>query len=39
MGQGIGSIADIPDVATLVARMEAEYQAARDKLLRSYEGA
>ncbi|UUX97394.1 NAD(P)H-dependent flavin oxidoreductase [Aquabacterium sp. J223] len=36
VGQGIGSIGDIPDVATLVTRMEAEYHAAKDQLMRSY---
>ncbi len=31
-GQGVGNIADVPDVATLVARLEAEYaEAARAK--------
>jgi nitronate monooxygenase len=39
VGQGIGSIGDIPDVATLVTRMEAEYHAAKGKLMRSYERA
>ncbi|HEV7913401.1 MAG TPA: nitronate monooxygenase family protein [Albitalea sp.] len=34
VGQGIGVITDIPDVATLVDRMEAEYDAAKQKLLR-----
>jgi len=36
VGQGIGAIGDIPDVATLVTRMEAEYHAAKDRLMGSY---
>lgn len=32
VGQGIGSIGDIPDVATLVDRLELEYHAARARL-------
>ena len=32
VGQGIGAIDDIPDVATLVARMEAEYRAAKERV-------
>ena len=28
-GQGVGSIHDVPDVAALVARLKAEYDAAR----------
>ena len=32
VGQGIGAIDDIPDVETLVARMEAEYRAAKEKV-------
>jgi nitronate monooxygenase len=31
-GQGVGAIHDIPDVATLVDRIEAEYLAAKAKL-------
>ena len=34
VGQGIGAIDDIPDVATLVARMEAEYRAAKERVAR-----
>ncbi|MBN9576642.1 MAG: nitronate monooxygenase [Alicycliphilus denitrificans] len=32
VGQGIGTIDDVPDVATLVDRLEAEYRAARARL-------
>tara|TARA_Y100000590_G_scaffold436703_1_gene557550 strand:+ start:72 stop:974 length:903 start_codon:yes stop_codon:yes gene_type:complete len=31
-GQGVGSVADIPSVETLVLRMEQEYQASKDQL-------
>ena len=34
VGQGIGAIDDIPDVETLVARMQAEYRAAKDRVAR-----
>jgi len=34
-GQGVGDIDDIPSVAALVNRLEAEYQAARSQLLRA----
>ena len=34
VGQGIGAIDDIPEVETLVARMEAEYRAAKEKVAR-----
>jgi len=34
-GQGVGDIDDIPSVAALVDRLEAEYQAARARLLRT----
>jgi nitronate monooxygenase len=33
VGQGIGTISDIPDVASLVDRLEAEYRAAKERLL------
>jgi len=33
VGQGIGAINDIPDVASLVDRLEAEYRAAKKRLL------
>lgn len=32
-GQGIGTIQDVPDVAALVDRLEAEYRSARSRLL------
>jgi nitronate monooxygenase len=34
VGQGIGAINDIPDVATLVDRLEAEYRAGKERLAR-----
>jgi nitronate monooxygenase len=34
VGQGIGAIRDIPDVATLVDRLEQEYRAAKERLTR-----
>ena len=34
VGQGIGAIDDIPDVETLVARLEAGYRAAKEKVAR-----
>lgn len=33
-GQGVGSIHDVPRVADLIARMEREYRAATDRLIR-----
>ena len=32
-GQGVGTIADVPTVAELVERLEAEYRGAKDRLL------
>jgi nitronate monooxygenase len=37
-GQGVGNIDDIPAVAVLVDRLEAEYRAARRKVLESGAG-
>ncbi len=34
VGQGIGAISDIPDVASLVDRLEAEYRVAKERLVR-----
>lgn len=34
VGQGIGAISDVPDVASLVDRLEAEYRTAKDRLCR-----
>ena len=31
-GQGVGSVKDVPTVRELVLRMEAEYDAARERL-------
>ena len=31
-GQGVGSVHDVPDVPTLVARLKKEYDAAKAKL-------